>query len=1115
MEYSLAATPGLKGFIRAQVLSFRRLAHRVLQEVGGAARSHIGELGKRMLLRRLLERRRRELKIFNRSANLPGFSDTVAGILGEMKTYCISPDELAAVSSFLHGGEETGSLARKLDDLRLLYVDLESCLAGRFTDPDDYLNLLADRLEYSPSVRNAVVWVDGFSGFTPQEYRVLAALLRTAGRVNITLCADLASLSGSSDETDLFYPVRETYDRLCEAAARELVPVERPLVLDCETPPRFKSRQIAFLEKNFFNHGAVGSHALPGGGVFLAAAANPTAEVEGVAREITALCRDRGYRYRDIVVLLRDLGSYAHLISSIFADHGIPVFIDQKRPVMHHPVVELIRSALEAAAKEWSFESVFRYLKTDLIPLSREDVDVLENYVLAHGIRGSRWTDEKPWDYRRSLTLEEDTAVSGRKAEDLTEINRIRRQAAAALHLFQQELTRAVNVRDMTAAVFNLLDRLEASKRLEAWSLLAEKEGRLEAAREHAQVWDGITGLLDQVVESLGDETLTLQEYAAILDAGFESLRLGLIPPGLDLVLAGSLDRSRSPEAKAAFLMGVSDGVLPARVVDKGIFSEAERELLGKFGLKLAPGSRRRTFDEQYLVYIALTRASERLYISYPLADEEGGAVMPSPAVSRLKELLPGVEERVWPVEPEGATAAGDLEFVSNPRRSLSYLAARLRELKAGRPVYPLWFDVYSWFAGGEYRAECARVLSGLFHSNREARLSSGLGRRLYGTPLKTSVSGIEKFHACPFAHFLSYGLKLRERPVFRLGAPDLGQFLHAALKLFGDRVEECGLDWGNLDREECRRLSGEAVELLTPRLLNEILLSSARHRYLAGKIKNTVQQAAIVLAEHSRRGKFRPVGLELAFGPGGDLPGVVFVLADGSEMLLTGRIDRIDAAESGDGIYLRVIDYKSSKVKISLSDIYHGLKLQILAYLEVALQHAEALVGRRGLPGGILYFTVNDPFISTGGVALPEEEMEKRVLKEFRMTGMVLADPEVVRLMDGSRDGDSFLIPVYFKSGGDIGARSAVLTVKQFGLLRAYLRRLLISAGSGIIDGVVDISPYRQGSLRSCQACLYKPVCQFDILIDGNTYRIIKAEEAEKIWDRITAAAGGENVER
>lgn len=1101
-EYMLATTPGLKGFIRAQALSFRRLAYRVLQEAGGAARPHIGELGKRMLLRRLLEQRRKEIRIFRRSISRPGFADSLARTLGEIKNYCIEPADLTAAAAALRDLQGAETLAEKLEDLYLLYNDLEEFLEDRFIDPDDYLNLLADRLPMSDVVRNGDVWIDGFSGFTPQEFRVLASLMRHARRVNIALCADLKTLDGKLDNTGAFYPIQETYESLCQLAAREGILVERPLVLDDAGGMRYLSPEIAHLEKHFFSYPAP-KWSGAGGGVTLVAAANPRAETEGVAREITALCRDAGYRYRDIIILLRDFDHYADLISSVFADHGIPVFIDQKRPVMHHPLVELVRAALEVVASDWSFDPVFRFLKTDLTPLAREEVDLLENYVLAHGIRGSRWTDGRLWEYRRRLSLEEDSEITEAEAAELEEINRIRRQAVAFLDEFCQAAGRAANVRAVSEALFHLLERMEAPELLESWSKLAESEGLLEMAREHGQIWDGLTALLDQVVEALGDEVLTIEEYAAVLDAGLAGMRLGLIPPGFDQVVVCSLERSRSPEARAAFVMGACDGTLPARVADSGILSEGERERLQAVGLKLAPGARRRVFDEQYLIYIALTRSSEKLYLSYPLADDEGGANAPSPVAARIKELLPGLAERSWPVEPDGA-GVDEISFVSSPGRTLSHLVTRMREFKAGRSVDPLWQDVYSWFMRSEYKEKASYVLSSLFSSNREGRLPAGVGRALYGRRLKTSVSAIEKFRACPFAHFLARGLNLQERAVYKVGAPDLGQFFHSALKLFGERVREMGINWGQLDNDACRALAGDVVDQLAPRLQNEILISTARRRYLTGKLKRTVQQTALILAEHSRRGSFQPVGLELAFGPGGDLPAVTFVLPGGAEMVLAGRIDRIDAAQGDAGLYLRIIDYKSGRVTISLQDIYYGLKLQLLAYLDVALRYAEKLAGGSTLPGAILYFRIDDPLVRTEGAIPAEAEIEKMIMREFRMTGIVLANPQVVKLMDNSLSGDSDLIPVQIKKDGGFSARSAVLTPAQFTLLREHLRRQLTSAGSDIMDGVVDISPYRRGANRPCRYCPYKPVCQFDILLEGNTYRFIKPEDADAIWSKL-----------
>ncbi|MFA7467921.1 MAG: helicase-exonuclease AddAB subunit AddB, partial [Desulfotomaculaceae bacterium] len=897
-EKQLARTTGMGGYIRAQVLGFRRLAYRVLQETGGGSRVPLGETGKRMVLRRMLESRRDELNIFHRAADLSGFVDQLAGALGEMKIYRVGPDDLKRALTSLPGAGDGANLEKKLQDLLVIFNDFELFTRERFTDPDDYLTLAAEQIRLSGWLNEVRVWVDGFTGFTPQEYDMLAALLRRSSGVTVTLCLHPEETQGELAETDPFYPVWETYNTLVDLAARENIPVVMHVPVPGGRQYRFGAPGLVQLEQCYFSQ-----QAAPGAdheGIQIMAAADRRAEVEGMAREITRLCRDLGYRWRDVVIMLREVDLYAGLIESVFSDYGIPFFLDHKRTVLHHPLVELIRAALETVAGDWPFDPVFRYLKTDLAPVSREEVDRLENYALAHGIRGGRWTDDRPWDYRRRLTLEEDTETTEAEKRAMDEINSIRTRAATALFRLQQRLADSKDVKGCAAALYGLLEELHVPAQLEQWSRAAADEGRLEAAGEHAQVWEDVVLLLDELVEALGEEQMNLRQFIRVLEAGFASVRLGLIPPGLDQVVVGSLERSRSPEVKAAFVPGVNEGVLPARVFEQGIFSEAERERLQGAGLRLAPGARRRAFDEQYIVYQALTRAGEQLVISYPLADGEGRSLKPSPIVRRLRELFPTLGEGLWAQGP-GERGADDMEFVSRSGRCLTYLAGRMRDAFAGREIDPLWWDVYNWFARDNSNQLFKRVIESLFNDNCEGRLPGDLSGRLYGRPFKTSVSALEKYYSCAYAHYLAYGLRLRERDVFRLEAPDMGQFFHAALKMFAQRLVDRGIDWGVLSTEQCRSLAGDVVDELAPRLQSEILLSSARHRYLSGKLKRVVQRSALVLSEHARRGAFRPVGLELAFGMQGGLEGVTFALPDGSEMILRGFIDRVDAVDAGE----------------------------------------------------------------------------------------------------------------------------------------------------------------------------------------------------------------------
>lgn len=1100
-EYALITTPGLGGTVRAQVTSFRRLAHRVLQETGGAVRPHLSELAKHMLLRALLEELRPRLRAFNRAANQPGFAGLVARALSEIKVYGLTSSHLLNACRDI-AGHSPDPLADKLRDLALLYDALEQALAGRYTDPDDYLHLLAASLPRAATLRGAVFWIDGFAGFTPQEYAVLAQVLRCAAQVNIALCLDGRYADEPPAETDVFYPTRTTLARVRALAADNGVPENPPLILDTGTPPRFAGAPaIAHLERFLYVRPAPARKSAGAGAITLVAAATRRAEVEGAAREIVRLARDHGLRWRDMAVILRDLESYHELIACIFTDYGIPFFIDRKRPVLHHPLVELIRAAMEVAVGGWNSEALFRYLKADLIPLTRDEVDRLENYVLAHGIRGDRWTDGRPWTYRRRFTLggeENEQGPSMEEAEELAFINDARHRATAALQAFRRSAGESRDVRGITAALFRLLENLEIPARIEAWRREAEATGRLDEAQEHGQIWDGVLDVLDQMVEALGDRSLSLADYARVLDSGLETLRLGLIPPALDQVLVGSLERSRSPEIQAAFVLGAVDGVLPARSAEDALLSDAERQHLQEIGLELAPGARRRLLNEQYLVYIALTRASRYLWVSHPMADEEGNALAPSPVIGRIRQLLPDIRVKAGSAAPTGDD---DMAFVTRPGPTLAHLVDRLRAARDGEAIQPLWWAAHDWFLSQRAWAPAlSRVTGALFHVNRESPLQPDTGARLFGRPIRASVSRFERYRACPFAHFLEHGLRLRERQVQRLTPPDLGQFFHAALEQFAGQLMQEGRDWRDLTVAECAARTERIVTGLAPQLQSEILLSTARHRYLTAKLRRTVERAVTVLGEHARRGLFRPVALEMAFGPNTPLGPLRLPGAE-----LAGRIDRIDAARTPSGVFLRVIDYKSGRARLTMPEIEHGLKIQLLTYLDVALASAQDILGFSDAavqPAGILYFTVQNPLLRESG-PLQIAELQQRLLRRLRMDGYVLADPEAVTLTDTEARAVSDLIPVYLTKGG-FGARSRVFTSEQFDLLRRHLHALLTETARDIADGVVDIAPYRLGDETACRYCPYPAVCRFDRQFPENVFRILREDPPEAFWSRL-----------
>lgn len=1126
-ERALAASLSAGGFMRAQVLSFRRLAFRVMQETGGTARVHIADDGKKMLLHKLLMHRKEELRAFRQMVGEPGFVDRLSDMMVELKRYRIEPDRLREEAKQARERDGSVSLADKLHDLSLLYAAYEEAAGRLYVDAEDDLAHLAGHFAASSYAGRAEVWIDGFNGFTPVELDVVGAIMRHAVRVSIALCLDREVKAGEKpDELDLFHPTARTCARLKEMAMELAVPEEETVHLT--GAPRYaRSPMLADLEKALaLGRRPDGKNAWLREAVTLVAAANPRAEAEAAARRMIRLARDEGARWRDMVVLVRQPADYRDVLATTLTDCGIPFFFDQKREAGHHPLPELIRAALETVTGGWRYESVFRAVKTGLLVSPDEegeeaadrlrlDLDHLENYVLACGIQGSRWTDANRWEWRPVRSLEEeDRPTADESAEAFLErINGVRRKVAEPLGRLEAGLRRAGNVRQMAEAVWAFLEEVRAADRLERMARENRLRGEVEQAREHEGVWNQTVALLDQLVEMMGEEQVKPAAFADLLDTGMGRIKLGLVPPALDQVLIGSLERSRPGTAKHVFLLGAADGVLPSVIREDGILTERERERLSDAGLELAPGSLRRMLDETFMIYSAVSLASDTLWISWPQADDEGKAVLPAEIVRSIRRTFPSL-----PVETAGgepADPADEEEMrrqLAHPAHALSMLTARLKKAAEGEPLTEPWRHVYNWFATDpSRRSMLASRTASLLHANRAERLSPETSRKLFGVPLLASVSRMERFAACRFSHFAAYGLRLRERKLFRLAAPDVGQLFHGALSLIGKRLIDEGRSWGALSEEESRRLAAEAVDRLAPNLQGEILLSTGRYRYIAGKLKQIVGRAAGVLAEHGRRGEFVPAGLEIAFGRGEPLPPLAFTLADGTRMEVMGRIDRIDKADGSEGTLLRIIDYKSSRRRLNLADVYYGLSLQMLTYLDVAVTHSRRWLGTDAKPGGVLYFHVHQPLIRAPHPLEPEAA-ETELFKRYKMTGLVTADPETVRLMDRTLEtGQSLLIPAGLKADGSFYKTSSVVTGEQWKLLRRHGRGKIRRIGEGILSGEVDIAPYRMGGQTACLHCPYKPVCHFDPQVEGNAYESMAPVSEEEIWPLLER--GGEEA--
>ncbi|MNX18681.1 ATP-dependent helicase/deoxyribonuclease subunit B [compost metagenome] len=1113
IERALVGTEELKGTIRAQVLGFRRLALRVMQETGGSALIPISDEGKKMLLYKIMRRHKKELKLYKNAGDQLGLIDRLNTLYTEMKKYMGDAAALEHYYSHLQEAEgESPLLKDKLHDLSLLYKEFEEELSHHYVDAEDHVTKLAEGAEKSTFLRNAEIWIDGFYTFTPKEYEAIGQLMRTASKVRISLTLDKPYDHGTPPhELDLFHPTALAYMKLRALAESLFVDVEDTVVLDAKPFPRFvQSETLAHLESAYERrirwrgelpsdfHSSLNVHAAP----------DRRAEVEETARAIRKLVMEQGARWRDMAVFVRNLSDYEHIAASVFEDYDIPYFLDQKRSVLHHPLIEYLRASLDVVQKYWKYDDVFRCVKTDFVlplngSITRNDMDALENYVLASGIHGSRWTDQRPWKGRPSLSLETSPAAEETSASSgMKRIELCRHAVAVPLGTFEKRLKKGKTIREKCDAVYRLLEDIEAPQRLDLLAHRALKEGHPQEAMEHRQLWGAILDLLDQMVEMMGEETLSNEIFAGILDTGLESLKLALVPPSLDQVLIGSTDRTRTSHVKHVFLLGVNEGVMPALIQEEGILTDQERTTLAKTGMQLSPGITRQLLDERFLIYHALSAASCSLWVSYPSADEDGKPLLPSEVIRHIHTIFPALREGTqgWASPAEDANG---ITRVTHPSPTLTELIGQLRLWKTGTEIAPVWWEVLEWYrARPEWNRKLNQLLGSLGYRNRTNTLTPATSRKLYGKRLRTSVSRMERFASCPFSHFASHGLKLRERQLYRLKAPDIGQLFHAALSSMAVTFKEQNRSWGSLSADECVREAEAAVDKLAPKLQGEILLSSKRYGYISRKLKNIVGRASVILGEQSRRGSFEPIGLELDFGPGRTLPPLTFELPNGCVMEIVGRIDRVDMAEGEQGILLRVIDYKSSQTDLKLHEVYYGLSLQMLTYLDVIISSAEEWLGKSAVPAGALYFHVHNPLLQSAN-GLDPQQAGQEMLKRFKMKGLLMADKDVISHMDGLLEkGHSDILPVALKTDGTFYSSASVATSDQWDTLLRSVRNTIKGIGTRITEGDVTIEPYRIGQETACTHCSYRPVCQFDETMEDNKYNMLTKPNKEQTWD-------------
>ena len=1050
-----------QGILNIEVLSFNRLAHRVFEETGENNRMVLNDVGKNFVIRKVAGDNEEKLKILGGNLKKLGYISEMKSIISEFTQYDIQPD---SIDEMLKETEKYPNLYYKLKDIQTVYEAFQNYLQEKYITGEEILDVLALAASRSKVLKDSVIVLDGFTGFTPIQNKLLRELLRVCEKMVLTVTMDKRENPFLYQHPyQLFALSKQMVTGLMKIAGEAKVEVEEPVCLYERPVYRFRENEaLDFLESHLFRYSKE-HYGKEQDSLQIWCAKNPQEEIEFVAQKIRSLIRTEGYRYRDIAVIAGDVNAYSNHIEQVFAKYDMPIFMDHKRSILLNSCVEYVRSLLGMAEQNFTYESVFRYLRTGLVNLSQTEVDVLEDYVLALGIRGYKKWQER-W-IRRTKGMDE---------TQLSEVNRIREKFVESIEEVMVVLkSRNKTVLDVTKALHTFFLKEELQQRAKDYQVMFESQGELALEKEYAQVYRIVIELLDQFVELLGDERISIKEYCELLDAGLEEAKVGIIPPSMDQIVIGDVERSRIKDVKIVFLIGANDIYIPGTSQKNGLLSEYDRQRITENGVALAPNAKEKTYIQKFYLYLILTKPSNQVYLTYSKSSGDGKAIRPSYLVSDLMKLFEHlrVQEVSQSLRDKELTADGGIDGII---RGLQ---------KKHEGLDGEWQELYTWYKNHPaWSQKLAQLVEAAFYHKEDSRLTRETAKELYGEMLKSSVTRLEKFSACAYAHFLTYGLRLKEREMYQFQAVDLGNLFHGAIERFSKKLELAGYTWTDVPEETRESFVQDSVDECIVDYGNSILYSSARNEYTILRLKRMLRRTVWALTKQLEKGDFVPAGYEVVFSGG--------------------KIDRIDVCEDEDKLYVKVIDYKTGEKAFDLGELCYGLQMQLVVYMNAALEmqekkHSEKLV----IPAGLFYYRMKDPIVDKPAQG---KEAEDAILRELRPDGVVQGTEEVLEHLDRGFTGTSQVIPVARTQAGQLSKTSKVLSEEEFRVISEFAKKQIQEVGKVILDGNAEVKPYALGNNTGCDYCPYHAVCGFEENIGGYEYRKLEKMDNQEALEKM-----------
>ena len=1027
-----------KGILNIDVVSFERLAFKVFEEIGGESRPVLDDTGKNLIVRRVLESVKDKLTYFGSGINKTGFVAELKSIISELLQYDIDINRLCDIAD---KSQENRLLSAKLNDISIVYKEFKSYLNEKYITSEEILDVLSTVIERSENIKKSELVFDGFTGFTPIQYKLLKLILMNSRAVQISVTIDaLENPNVYEGMHNLFFMSKEMVLKLHKICDDAHIEILNPVVLNPNVNPRFISSEknatdISFLEKNIFRYNGKIYGQKPEN-IEIFTAASPKEEVNYAVSLILDLTRFKGYRYKDIAVISGDMDTYGKLAGNICAQNDIPCFVDHKKSVKDNPFVEFIRSTIEVIVKNYSYDSVMRMLRTGFIDISRDEIDMLDNYLVATGIRGSsQWNGV--WTKKGR----------GRNVFLLERLNELRVKITEPLQPLQKVLKDKNSlVRDYVRALYEYIAAMQCAAKISELGKLPE------TGTEYEQLYKKIIELLDKIYELLGSDKVAVSEFAKIVDSGFDEIKVGLIPPTSDCVLVGDIERTRLEDIKVLIFLGVNEGIVPKRAENRSVLSETDRDYLENMIVWLSPSLREKAFVQKFYLYLCLTKTSQKLYLAYSLKNSDGEPRLPSYLIRNIRALFPQIR----------------VSSYEQMKHEFSYIKIPKAEIQ--------WGD-----------------------ENTLRTIGQNLAMELYEGKLSGSVSAFEKFAGCSYAYFLQYGLSLEEREEYRFEVRDFGTVMHEVLERVLKYLSENKTSITLMSDEQRRGLVSECVGKITAEYNDTILKDSSRNEFLIKRMTDLADRTIWAVGKQLERGIFVPDAYEMRF-----LMDETTVELDNMSgtMAMKGVIDRIDICEDEENVYVRVVDYKTGSSDFDLLKAYYGLTMQLITYMRAAMKIEQKRHPDKNIvPSGLLYYNISDPVIETD--IDDKDIIDEKIKENLAMKGVINDNEKIVKMMDDDIEGKSKVIPVGLNKDGSFDRYSKILSTEKFNILNDYIAKLSADIGKEILSGNIDVNPVKGFSEDACKYCSYKDVCGFSPDL-GKSYRKLKKMSYEQIWENI-----------